>query len=91
MTETSPVSTAPADSLADIRWLRTRRRTAATAAEQAVVRHQLDRLARHLDQRPAPLSAGYYAILAVLCVVVGLVLGFGISVLADSMWVWLNS
>jgi len=91
VTDTAPATATPADSLEDIQWLRTRRRTATTAAEHAVVRHQLGRLARHLEQRPEPTSPGYYVALAVVSVVGGLTLGFGLYHLADGMWVWLNS
>lgn len=91
VTDTAPAPTTPADGPEDIRWLRTRRRTATTAAEQAVVRHQLSRLARHLEQRPAPESPGHYVVLAVVTLIGGITLGVGLYALADSMWMWLTS
>lgn len=91
VTDTAPAPATPADGPEDIRWLRTRRRTATTAAEQAVVRHQLSRLARHLEQRPAPESPGHYVVLAVVTLIGGIALGIGLYALADSMWMWLTS
>ncbi len=91
VTDTAPAPTTPADGPEDIRWLRTRRRTATTAAEQAVVRHQLSRLARHLEQRPAAESPTHYVVLAVVTLIGGITLGVGLYALADSMWMWLTS
>lgn len=91
MTDTAPTPAGPPDSPEDVRWLRTRRRTAVTAAEHAVVRHQLMRLARHLEQRPATTPPGYHVALAVVSLIGGLLLGVGLYHLADSMWMWLNS
>lgn len=49
------------------------------------------RLARHLEQRPAPTPPGYHVALAAVSLMGGLLLGVGLYHLADSMWMWLNS
>lgn len=82
---------APVISAADVTWLRTRRRTAVTDADRAAVRTSLRRLALDLERRPTPTSPLVPILLGVGAIALGFILGWGLCLLADSMWVWLNS
>lgn len=90
MTETAPAP-ATTTGVAEIQWLRMRRRTAITDAEHSAVHDQLRQLARDLEQRPDPVSPTHYVVIAVVIMLAGVALGWGLYLLADAMWVWLNS
>lgn len=74
----------------DIQWLRQRRRTATTEAEQTAVRARMMELAADLEQRNEP-NPLHLALIGAAIIVAGLVAGYLVYLLADSMWMWLNS
>lgn len=78
-------------SLEDVEWVRLRRRSAATEPERIAVRARLIQLAADLEQRPAPTSPWIPVFLGVLIIAAGFALGYGVYLMADSMWAWLNS
>ncbi len=88
---TSPAPASPVVGVEEIQWLRMRRRTAISEADHAAVRARLSKLSSDLEQRPAPSSPVTFVVLAVVVVLAGFALGWGLYLLADSMWVWLNS
>ncbi|GAB2500453.1 hypothetical protein GCM10027031_04400 [Corynebacterium atrinae] len=75
----------------DVEWIRLQRRSAATEPEYIAVRARLFQLAADLEQRPAPSSPWILALFGVLIIGAGCALGYGIYLIADSMWAWLNS
>lgn len=86
-----PAVRAAAVSAVDVTWLRTRRRTAVTDADRAAVRTSLRRLATDLENRPTPRGPVVPILLGVAAVALGFLVGWGLYLLADSMWVWLNT
>ncbi|QGU03893.1 hypothetical protein [Corynebacterium comes] len=74
----------------DIRWLRQRRRTATTESEQTAVRARMMEVAAYVEQRDEP-NPLLLALIGAAVIVAGLVAGYLVHLLADAMWMWLNS
>ncbi|WP_126268733.1 hypothetical protein [Corynebacterium alimapuense] len=76
--------------VSDIKWLRVQRRLAVTDADRATVSALMKKISQNLDNRAEgnPLVS---VISGFAVIIVGLLAGYFIYLLADAMWMWLNS